>query len=70
METNDSINTTIFSAFLKCPRKAHFLSIAEPKTETYFSELEARISSAYKTRALRTLRGERERAKPASVPFR
>src|SRR6187455_3037649 len=66
METNDSINTSIFSAFLKCPRKAYFLSIAEPKTETYFSELQARISSAYKTRAIRTLRGEGERARPAS----
>ena len=66
METNDSTNTTIFSAFLKCPRKAYFLSIAKPKTEIYFSELQARISSAYKTRAIRTLRREAERARPAS----
>ncbi len=66
METSNTVNTAIFSAFLKCPMKARFLAIAEPPPETYFSELEAGISSAYKSRAILMLRDRGEAAKPAT----
>src|SRR5215471_6613730 len=48
MKTNNSITAAVFSAFLKCHTKAHLLAIGEPAACTYFTDIEARISSMYK----------------------
>ncbi len=61
---------SIFSAFLKCPVKARLLAIAEPPPETCFSELEAGISSAYKSRAILMLQDRDEAANPATFSQR
>ena len=60
MEASDTVTTALFSAFLKCPRKACFLSRGERPPDTYFSDVEAEIASMCKSRALRMLhdRGE------------
>ena len=60
MDASDTVTTAIFSAFLKCPRKACFLSLGERPPGTYFSDIEAGITSMYKSRAWRMLhdRGE------------
>jgi hypothetical protein len=48
MKTNNSITAAVFSAFLKCHTKAHLLAIGEPAACTFFTDIEARISSMYK----------------------
>jgi hypothetical protein len=48
MDANNKITASIFSAFLKCPTKAHLMSIGEPAPGTHFADIEARISSMYK----------------------
>src|SRR3978361_719341 len=52
VSANNLITTSVFSAFLKCPTKAHLLVIGEPNSETFFAALKARISSMYKATAL------------------
>jgi hypothetical protein len=57
MDANNSIRAAVFAAFLKCPTKAHLLAIGEPAPATYFTDIEARISSMYKSAVTRTLLG-------------
>ena len=64
MDTNNSITAAIFIAFLKCPTKAHLLAIGDPAPTTYFTDIEARISSMYKSAAMRSLRVGAEVAEP------
>ncbi len=64
MKTNNSITAAVFSAFLKCPTKAHLLAIGEPAPCTYFADIDARISSMYKAVARRRLGVETELAEP------
>ena len=56
MDANNPITAAVFSAFLKCPTKAHLLAIGEPAPGTFFADIEARISSTYKAVAKRRLR--------------
>ena len=56
MSANNLITATVFSAFLKCPTKAHLLLVGQPHSETFFTDTEARISSMFKAAALRVLR--------------
>jgi predicted RecB family nuclease len=51
MDANTPITAALFSAFLKCPTKAHLLSIGEPAPGAHFADIEARISSMYKAMA-------------------
>jgi hypothetical protein len=53
MDANIPITAAIFSAFLKCPTKAHLMAIGEPAPGAYFADLETRISSMYKAAAKR-----------------
>jgi predicted RecB family nuclease len=55
MSANNLITAAIFSAFLKCPTKAHLLVISETNSETFFADIEASISSMYQAKALRQL---------------
>src|SRR6266436_2856741 len=64
MDTNSSITAAIFAAFLKCPTKAHLLAIGEPAPDTYFANIEARISSMYKAAAKQRLCVWTELAEP------
>src|SRR5712675_2369061 len=64
MNTDNSITAAIFAAFLKCPTKAHLLAIGEPAPDTYFANIEARISSMYKAAAKQRLRVGTELAEP------
>src|SRR5712671_5697056 len=56
MDTSNSITAAVFIAFLKCPTKAHLLSIGEPAPATFFTDIEARISSMYESALTRRLR--------------
>ncbi|MBR0797983.1 IS66 family transposase [Bradyrhizobium jicamae] len=49
MDANNSITAAVFSAFLKCPTKAHLLTIGELAPTTFFTDIEARLSSRYKS---------------------
>jgi hypothetical protein len=55
MDACDPITAAVFSAFLKCPTKAHLLVIGEPAPGAFFANIEARISSMYKAAAKRRL---------------
>jgi hypothetical protein len=55
MGETSQISAVIFSAFLKCPTKAHLLAIDEPAPGAFFVDIEARISSMYKALAKRQL---------------
>ncbi len=54
MDTINSITAAAFIAFLKCPTKAHLLALGDPAPATYFTDIEARISSMYKSAAMRS----------------
>jgi hypothetical protein len=56
MNTNNSIAAAVFAAFLRCPTKAHLLAIGESAPDTYFTDIEAGISSMYKAGAMQRLR--------------
>jgi predicted RecB family nuclease len=56
MDASNLITATVFSAFIKCPTKAHLLAIGEPPPGTFFADIEARISYMYKAVANRRLR--------------
>ena len=56
MDTNNSIMAAVFTAFLKCPTKAHLLAIGEPAPTTFFTDIEARLSSRYKSAVRSALR--------------
>src|ERR1700722_4739693 len=51
MDANNPITAALFSAFLKCPTKAHLIAIGEPAPGTQFIDIEAIISSMYKAAA-------------------
>jgi hypothetical protein len=51
-----SITAAVFTAFLKCPTKAHLLVIGESAPATFFSGIETRISSMYRSVASRRMR--------------
>ena len=53
MDANNPITAALFSAFLKCPTKAHLMAIGEPAPGTHFADIEASISSTYKEAAKR-----------------
>jgi predicted RecB family nuclease len=57
MSANNLITAAVFSAFLKCPTKAHLLLVGEPHSETFFTDAEAHISSMFKAAALRSCTG-------------
>jgi predicted RecB family nuclease len=57
MNANNLITASVFSAFLKCPTKAHLLVIGEPNSGTFFADIEARISSMFKAAAQRLCAG-------------
>lgn len=67
MEASDTLTAAILMAFLKCPTKARFLVLHDSPQETYFSGVEARISSMYKSRAWRLLDERGESAEPATL---
>src|SRR5258707_13959812 len=56
MDTNNSITAAVFIAFLKCPTQAHLLAIREPAPTTFFTDIEARLSSRYKSAVTAALR--------------
>jgi predicted RecB family nuclease len=64
MDANEPITTAVFSAFLKCPTKAHLLAIGEPPPGTFFADIEAQISSMYKAVAKRQRCAGAEVAEP------
>ena len=51
MDAHDPITAAAFSAYLKCPTKAHLLVIGEPAPAAFFADIEAGISSMYKAAA-------------------
>jgi hypothetical protein len=55
MNASNQISAAVFSAFVKCPTKAHLLAIGEPAPGAFFVDIEARISSMYKPFAKRQL---------------
>jgi hypothetical protein len=55
MNASNQISAAVFSAFVKCPTKAHLLAIGEPAPGAFFVDIEARISSMYKPVAKRQL---------------
>src|SRR5260370_1659122 len=55
MDTSNSITAAIFSAFLKCPTKAYLLAIGEPIPNSFFTDIEPRISSSYNSELTATL---------------
>jgi hypothetical protein len=55
MGATSQISAVMFSAFLKCPTKAHILAIGEPAAGAFFVDIEARISYMYKAVAKRQL---------------
>jgi hypothetical protein len=64
MDTNNSITAAVFIAFLKCPTKAHLLAIGEPAPTAFFTNIEERISSMYKSAVTPTLRVGTDVAEP------
>ena len=64
MSANNLITAAVFSAFLKCPTKAHLLVIGEPNPGTFFADIEMCISSMYRAAAQRRLCAETEFAQP------
>src|SRR4051794_29248714 len=48
MDASNAITAAVFSAFVKCPTKAHLVATDEPAPGTFFAEIETSISSMYK----------------------
>jgi CRISPR/Cas system-associated exonuclease Cas4 (RecB family) len=55
MDASNAITVAVFSAFLKCPTKAHLVAVGEPAPGAFFAGIEAHISSMYKSAAQRRL---------------
>ncbi len=55
MDGSNAITAAVFSAFRKCPTKAHLVAIGEPAPDAFFADIEAHISSTYKAAAKRRL---------------
>jgi CRISPR/Cas system-associated exonuclease Cas4 (RecB family) len=64
MGTNNSIPAAVFIAFLKCPTKAHLLATGEPAPATFFADIEARLSSMFKSAVAGRARVGAEVAEP------
>jgi len=64
MGASDPITAAVFSAFIKCPMKAHLLASGAPVTGTFFADMETRISSMYRKGAKQHLRVPTDAAKP------
>src|SRR5208337_1500220 len=64
MDASDSITAAVFSAFVKCPTKAHLLAIGERPPGSFFADIEARISSMYKGIVKRGQRVDANLAEP------
>ena len=64
MDASNPITAAVFSAFIKCPMKAHLLAIGENAPDPYFADMEMRIRYMYKAAARRRLRLETEIAEP------
>ncbi len=64
MDTSKSITAAVFFAFLKCPTKAYLLAIGEPAPDAFFTDIQARISSMYKSEVTRRLRVGTEVVEP------
>jgi hypothetical protein len=43
MDANTLITAALFSAFLKCPTKAHLIAIGEPAPGAHFADIETLI---------------------------
>jgi predicted RecB family nuclease len=56
MDASNPITAAVFSAFIKCPTKAHLLVTGESPPGTFFANIETHISSLYKAGAKRCLR--------------
>ncbi len=67
MNATIRITAAEFSAFVKCPTKAHLLAINEPPPGTFFADIEARMSSMFKAAAKRRLRVEVTMAEPLDL---
>ena len=48
MDRGDPITAAVFAAFLKCPTKAHLLMIGKFNPATFFTDIQAQISSMHK----------------------
>lgn len=48
IDASNRIKAAEFGAFLRCPTKAHLLAISEPPPDTFFADIELRISSMHK----------------------
>ena len=55
MNASNPITAAAFSAFIKCPTKAHLLVVGEPPPGSFFANIETHISSLYKAVAKRRL---------------
>src|SRR2546430_774988 len=64
MVTNNTIAAAAFVAFLKCPTKAHLLAIGEPAPTAFFTNIEERTSSMYKSAVMTTLSVKTDVAEP------
>ena len=64
MDASNPITAAVFSAFIKCPTKAHLLAIGEHAPGAYFADIEARIASLYKAATKRRLRVGAKVAEP------
>jgi predicted RecB family nuclease len=67
MKAIDTLLTTaVLRAFLKCQTKGRFSVLGNSSKETYFSDVEAEITSMYKSRAWRVLHDRGELAVPTT----
>jgi predicted RecB family nuclease len=64
MDASNSITAPVFSAFIKCPTKAHLQAIGEHAPGTYFADVAARISPMYKAIVKRGQRVDADVAEP------
>jgi predicted RecB family nuclease len=55
MDASNAITAAAYSAFLKCPTKAHLVAIGEPASGAFFADIEAHNLSMYKAAAQRQL---------------
>ena len=55
MDTSISITAAAFFAFLKCSTKGYLLAIDEPASDAFFADIQARISSMYKSEVVRSV---------------
>lgn len=67
MEARGTVTAAILLAFLKCPTKARLLSLGEHPPGTYFSDLEAKIASMFKSRARQMLHEHAELSELAAL---